>query len=411
MFRPSQALMKLKIHHPLPLNPRESHTLLNLLTTSFRKQLDKAHGDFQEIQPKPSSERISDLKKRPHKPSDAHLKPTDTHIRAILTNPLLSAVPSSDTGQKDPMEVFEQAVSKGLMTLQYATGCLVEKKNRIVQSPILSVREGMRHSGAGRKVLRWLLSSGIANDNNFLENNPISMNRDLFLTTLMEFIVAEGLQEYPWTWIRRSVLLSNSGNTTEIKKAARLLRLLCQAEAGDRTDAQSLDSAISVFSRAAASFVGTGMPPAKSMALLGPAGRDLIYQVGSADRPLSKAAFETLSSLVPVFVTKQEVPLRLAFLSLRHPEPTAEPALLFLSSIDPNGLANVSRWQERNLISLGLATAKFLLENNEVADGMWVMNWLQTHFAKSLGLGETRKLEEAREEASSLRILDGLSVA
>ncbi|KAG7106767.1 hypothetical protein HYQ44_013745 [Verticillium longisporum] len=46
-----------------------------------------------------------------------HHRPTDQHLRAILSNPLfkkgIRTTPRADALQKDPMEVFDKAVARG----------------------------------------------------------------------------------------------------------------------------------------------------------------------------------------------------------------------------------------------------------------------------------------------------------
>src|SRR5437868_6282785 len=99
LFRPMPTLNKFKIHHPLPLSPRESKLLLNLLTTSFRNQLDKAHGFRAELDPKAAvdSHAPNAGKERRRSQSDFDMRrPTDLHLISVLTNPLFNVSPSLD---------------------------------------------------------------------------------------------------------------------------------------------------------------------------------------------------------------------------------------------------------------------------------------------------------------------------
>lgn len=78
-----------RIHQPLPINRRESQQLLKTLTTSFRKNLDKEHGYWGEDTSVASLRAAST---NPSSPSvlDLYHRPTDRHVRAILSNPLFS---------------------------------------------------------------------------------------------------------------------------------------------------------------------------------------------------------------------------------------------------------------------------------------------------------------------------------
>ena len=196
MFSPSQAVQKFfKIHHPMPLNAHESKQLLNLLTTSFRKNLDTAH----EFRPKSESKTSSSAQhrslpyqgqKRRRSSVDASVRPTDQHLDSILTNPLFNVIPKHSTAStkgKDPMVLFEQAAAMGMMNVNIAASCLAAKRSLIIKSPAISIRQGMRESEAGLKVLNWLVSSGTANNNDFLKDTRFAAN-------LMMFMVAEELQ-------------------------------------------------------------------------------------------------------------------------------------------------------------------------------------------------------------------------
>ncbi|RAL65162.1 hypothetical protein DID88_001268 [Monilinia fructigena] len=96
LFRQLPALLKFKLHQPLPLTQRESTQLLELLTTSFRQQLESEHGpsdigtgtnnvkvDALPLHKQHESGRVRRL-------SDSGHKHTDRHLKSILTNPLFS---------------------------------------------------------------------------------------------------------------------------------------------------------------------------------------------------------------------------------------------------------------------------------------------------------------------------------
>jgi hypothetical protein len=193
LFRPVPALMKLKIHHPLPLNERESRALLNLLTSSFRKNLDAEH---------PTSRTEDSYRGRHVLVSAEEGNHADRHLHSVLSNPLFKSlrnkpIKSSQGIEKDPMETFDRATAMGMMNIRYATACLLATKRYIIASSVLHIQDGMKESGAGLKVLKWLVSSGISNDVSFL------MDRQ-FTEVLMMFMVAEGLQEAIWKWIKMS---------------------------------------------------------------------------------------------------------------------------------------------------------------------------------------------------------------
>ncbi|KAL1847258.1 hypothetical protein Daus18300_013993 [Diaporthe australafricana] len=200
-----------QIHQPLPLSRRESQLLLKTLTTSFRNNLDKEHGYWNENTSIPS------LKAAKHASASAtatppavhepHHRPIDRHVRAILSNPLFSYDRSAHRGrpaatERDPMDVFDEAVAKGLMNPQRAAGVLKAKRHAITQSSTISVNETMASSGTALRVLQWLRSNGHERDMSFVTCTPL-------VAYLTQFMVEEGLEEIAWIWLER--LMSGEG--------------------------------------------------------------------------------------------------------------------------------------------------------------------------------------------------------
>lgn len=207
-----------RVHHPPPLDKRESRRLLDALTTSFRKNLDKEHGFWSEDANSSalSTSSLADQTTTPtastSTPSkssstsrDAYRRPTDRHVLAILSNPLFSYHPSKNlatqTVERDPMDVFDQAVAKGLMSPPRAAGVLVAKRQAIAQSATISVNQSMAVSGTALRVLQWLRSSGLERSLAFLEHHAL-------VGALIPFMVEEGLEEVAWSWLERCMLMN-----------------------------------------------------------------------------------------------------------------------------------------------------------------------------------------------------------
>ncbi|PVH87298.1 hypothetical protein DL98DRAFT_510160 [Cadophora sp. DSE1049] len=420
LFRPMPALNKLKIHHPLPLNPRESKQLLNLLTASFRQQLDTEHPQFR-IDGTTNTSREHQSTRRSRRSSFSDEKtPTDRHMHSLLTNPLFNIFPENRNSNvvfsRDPMDIFSQAVAKGMMTTSYAKACLTAKKVQIVRSSVLNVRDGMKDSGAGLKVLKWLVSSGTTNNTEFLKDVA-------FVKIMMEYMVAEGLQEAAWKWVKKSLdklprlpLLFGEEFSRAQKEIVGPLLLLVRAEAADSGSPTSLDAAYMGMSRAAGYLGGLSTPEVNK--ILGPPGWFLIrasVMPQSSRPPPSENAFESFLSLIPV-ITKS--PARyFAHLSLLHPtSPNPELALDYIRSIVSKSGQKRSRSKpatesDHHNIQLGLDTANFLLQHHRYSEADEVMEFLRSHYPKQLGIKEMRQLEQAKAEASSLELLERLGLA
>ncbi|OPB46901.1 hypothetical protein A0O28_0070250 [Trichoderma guizhouense] len=221
----AQSLRKLfaGYHEPLPISKSQSQKLLDGLKASFRSQLDREYGRSS-----------SDSAAAPAKTGDAELQTRRSaatlHLKSILSNPLFSYDNSSNkqnaahlpkamwVSDRDPMDVFDHAVSRGMMTLKAATGCLVAKGHQMeaaaeANSPTAS------SSDTALRVVRWLRSSGAEGDLQFLD-------KPAFVRALVPFLVAEELEGVAWEWIIRT--MNESAGITEEQRIARASSLLSQ---------------------------------------------------------------------------------------------------------------------------------------------------------------------------------------
>ncbi|RSL38787.1 hypothetical protein CEP53_014575 [Fusarium sp. AF-6] len=233
-------------HEPLPLSKQQSQKLLDGLKTSFRKQLDREYGE--------SSESPPPATKHADPPKPMRLSAANRHLKDILSNPLFSynkdvtstfptkiSTSALVAPQRDPMEVFDHAVARGLMTPKAAIGCMIAKSKQLqAQEPGLG---GLASAGTAGRIVRWLKSCGAEQDLRFLDNQT-------FVRTLAPFLVAEGMEEAAWEWLSRTIYDPSSKLSKEkrLKRASHLLgelvRTKCQPQYGN------LDSGISTMLQA-----------------------------------------------------------------------------------------------------------------------------------------------------------------
>ena len=313
------------------------------------------------------------------------------------------------------MEIFDQAVAKGLMSTRYAYTCLAGVKRDIIQSSVLDIRDGMKDSGAGLKVLKWLVSSGMANDNEFLKHRA-------FADLLIQFLVAEGLQEATWTWIKRA--LEGRPNIDKLEGPARLearqdtIRpLISLLRAETMGPIVSLDNAYLCLSRAAGYFKSSSILNMRPF--LGPPGLFLAHRtIFSSHTTPSESSFESFLGLIPVI--SKDSDYYLAHLNVLHPtRPTPDLAMNYLSKHMDSASESLQKidgisvaMQSRSRIQFCLDTAKLLLETERFGEAHWVMDLLRSNYPRQLGVKEeNRQLEQARAEASSLELLERLSLA
>lgn len=200
-MKPTPALSKVfpSINQPLPLTRQQSLRLLDALKTSFRTNLDREHGWL------PEDQHVASSSTSPAAPPSTgpaqSRRPTDDHVRAILSNPVFKSsvsIPTSGLPAKklDPMVVFDRAVAQNMMTFNAAHGCMYAKYDEIVQSSTPSISEAIAAVGASQRVLKWMASQGLDRNLDFIMSRRFS-----FLFT--QYMVAENMESTIWAWMSK----------------------------------------------------------------------------------------------------------------------------------------------------------------------------------------------------------------
>lgn len=318
-----------KVHHPPPLDKRESQRLLNALTVSFRNHLDKEHGSL--TQPSPVGTPYT-LNKSPTSPSpspasatnDAYQRPTERHVLAILSNPLFSYEPAktlapSPRAKRDPMDVFDQAVAKGIMTVQRATGVLIAKRQAVAQSSSTTINGGIATSGTAHRVVSWLRSSGLERHLAFVEHRS-------FLEQLIPYMLEEGLEDTVWLWVDRWLQQPYHAHANHHSP---LLNALVRAKVPTGT---SLDAGYTTMLRAGDLFSNNNAFPSLA---LGPwKSLSMLSTVFAWQRPPpSETLFDSFAAMGQPFDVRFNVQVDRAHLDLHHPtHPDAAAAMAYLES-------------------------------------------------------------------------------
>jgi len=385
----SKALLSVKdvlprLHHPLPLSQREAQRLLNALKSSFRDHLDREHGWLRDDNPATSPRGLPTRSP----PNDANLRPTDRHLRAILSNPLFSYDPTpaqnAQVGRKrDPLDVFDEAVAKGLMTRRRAAGCLNAVYNEAIQSPLLSIQEALAPTGAGRRVVKWLRASGLERDLSFASDAA-------FLNILIRFMVAEGLEDVGWGWVDR--LMRGEGPPAEPDRAHPATTLISALVSSKPLGQRDLDGGYSALLRGKDMFQDSS----EFVPAFHPAWRRLasISTVRAWDMsPPSEALYDGFLDLGE----RLRIPpkgIHRAHLDLHHPtQPSADLAVPLLH--------HGALWEKlrqpvlqaggypRKVFSLGLDTVQHLANKGRVDEAQSVLTLVQDKFGELYSEGSS----------------------
>ncbi|KAJ6790240.1 hypothetical protein PWT90_06848 [Aphanocladium album] len=250
--KPTLSLRNLfaRYHEPAGLTAQQSQKLLDGLKSSFRLQLEQEYGQtaLTKQQRHPRSRSRSPANEQ----AVVRHSAASRHLRSILANPIFSyntnnRDPSSpltpvSIPRRDPMDDFDHAVAKGLMTLNAATGCMITKQ-RLLDSSEVDTGPASE-SATALRVVRWLRSTGAENDLAFLEHQA-------FVKALAPFLIAENMEEIAWQWISRTMQQQTKDTASDdvrLRRASFLLSQLVhiksQPQHGD------LDGAITTILRA-----------------------------------------------------------------------------------------------------------------------------------------------------------------
>ncbi|PQE12371.1 Proteasome subunit beta type-1 protein [Rutstroemia sp. NJR-2017a BVV2] len=402
-FHQIPALLKFKLHQPLPLSPRESKQLLELLTVSFREQLDSEHGPSN-VADAPSAHQVKATKTTIQpKP---HTRPTDKHIESILTNPLFNVRRNAEaTTAANPMCTFDRAVGTGMMTLKHAAACLRAERQRLASLHPVDLTQGLKNSGAGLKVVRWLNASGTSNDNSFLDE-------PLFAFNLFEFMQAEGLEDVFWVWIDRDI----DGFLKSVVSRDVVARRISSLFGHKKIATRSFDDAVTILQRFATKI--QNLDARKQRSLLFSPGQQLYDQL-SHSHPIalssvSLGAFEAFRRILRTIYLHD---IEYCSLDIYHPtQPSADECLKRLrlppTTLPVSGPRKAAYPQR--IINISLTAAKILFEQERVDDARWIMEYLRTNYPEEVGLKQSsveHRIQKAHEEESSIQLLESLSIA
>ncbi|KAH8204848.1 hypothetical protein TruAng_001037 [Truncatella angustata] len=377
-----------QIHHPLPLNKRESQQLLNSITSSFRKNLDKEHPwQPHDAADATAAKVIANTSLQLAKEVPPKHRPTDRHLGSILTNPLFAQPNVSDrqapNGLQYHHDVFDSAVSKGMMTVRRAAGYLA-MVNKQAQSSTLQDPAALASSGAGLRVAQWLRSSGAENSLEFL-------NDKYLMPLLVQFMFFEGLEEVAWTWLSRLGAqlhaLPKDGQTQH--SIASLLHVIHLAQTskvqGVNVRQPSLDPSYSAFLRANKTLATEDPVALKSLqrywASLSWSSTVLASQHQSPSAPL----YEMFTDVGRPWRKRLDI----AHLELHHPStPDHSSAVKYLHDERVQDAANSLKKYEKyveRMVSLGSDTVSRLQQVGEQQEASWVSEFMaRTFFAWNL---------------------------
>jgi hypothetical protein len=374
-----------KLHPQLPLTPRESKQLLQLLTTSFRSHLDREHP-------------VDVLENRSKSPSHAATKErvassqglAAQHLDSILMNPLFAHKPRRRGSEsaaaeiiKDPLSWFLDQAAIGAADLSKAATCLQLLQLDLDRGGTWS--KTTRDRKPASLVAEWLRTSGIDTSKEFLGllNSTTAVVRSP-ISRLIPMLLSEGNQAPLWRWFTRTVeeRTKETGLSVPEIHTFRTQLLSDMTMTAFKT---SLDKAFTVFLRANDLFGNVDFDLEQMDLRL--AGARLTNRI--IRQPEIAAADQCSSELYDKFLLSTSGWLNhwgvavQGMLWLHHPtKSTAQPGLAFIK--DPNGAAvfvpSVTKSRRLFLVQLGLGIARQSLSEGKDADAQVAMNFTKINF-------------------------------
>lgn len=366
-----------KIHPPLPLSHRESQQLLQILTSSFQKHLDRNHpisapeeedGSRPRVKVAPTVANCQSTSRQ----SSHHL--ADHHIKSLLTNPLFSTQPARSTAsgkrerdahelhqlKNDPLRWLQQHFASGLESL--------ERVRRALGSiwRLDDPKAYVLKTQAASKILEWVDASARL-DRNQLGSDLLTRN------SLCKALVAEERTDLIWHWASLTTI-------PDIHKR----RLLVSYSKATIRDAQkySLDPAIEIISVA----ISKGFRPVDVHYLSQWIVRCILN--GHDRIEISLDHYNRFLRALPDW--SRRLAFDRAVLGLFHPAlPSKKETIryfnVFSSSYDPG--RPLSAGHSRDHVALFLNLARSLFEERDYNTASTIIDFVKQQFPREVGLG------------------------
>ena len=412
-----------KIHAPLPRTPRESQQLLNALTSSFRRQLDHEYPVSQSSSPAAAADANGGEPQATPRNPDSSAHATDNHLRTILDNPLFRVVPSKADvrrGQpgpprlkdqrlaKEPMVVFDELVASGSVTSADLYTCLQSQLLLASSHTGPGFAKALKESKAGSKVVAWWLASDS-------EARKLLFRSRRSTTCLLKFMVAEGLQDTVFLWLKMMTKQDVGGHSGRIPEgvAQKLFyHLLVDLVTAETHYGRGLDTAFRHYIWACKAYPSTSYGLAQSeVSVLRSSGahlHDLMMQVvPSQANQVLPATYEEFAA---IFSTLAPNPLLSAKVSLHHPaQPDPLPFVAYVVGLPADALRSWPEAQRDNLMRCGFDALRILLDRDQIktaSDLARAMQRLVPAKAPTSAQGSKTALHTTAEEEHLLARLD-----
>ncbi|KAH7139371.1 hypothetical protein B0J11DRAFT_41790 [Dendryphion nanum] len=391
-----------KVHSQLPLSPRESQQLLNLLTTSFRTHLDREHplasdasSDRQSAR-KPKRLRADDSTNGP--PMSSHSS-ANQHMNSILTNPLFAiqnahASNSRRTHGKavlqDPVGWFLDQAALGAADFNAARRCifiLATLSDSI--SPAGSTVSKKRERPA-TQVASYMKSTGMDTSSELFAS-------ETFISQIAPLLIKEGSEGILWHWFARkppteSVIITKIPSIPSIFQSL-VLREMVNSKL---ENGSSLTEVLGDFLRAHEHLKRHNIDP---RSILRRAAQVLTKYICAHSQSSSDPnVFNSFIASAKVWGGQWTVPIQ-STLWLHHPShPSADMAFAFIQHPNRPSNESLSEAQTKLFVHMYLETARQLLADQKFADAHQVLQITMKRFPDAVGAKPNQRANPSKPD-------------
>ncbi|KAL4906268.1 hypothetical protein BDW74DRAFT_140326 [Aspergillus multicolor] len=381
-----------KIHLPLPRTPRQSQQLLNALTSSFRRELDREHpltasssDEATGVNNSSTGNRLNEA----HSHSSAHA--TEQHLRTLLNNPLfrvslrghgIRPEPHLDADGsrrgKEPMAIFDELVAAGSATAASVSDCL--NWQLLIASRHSDERfvKTLRDSRAGSRVLSWWYSSDTISKIEFFRDERA-------VRSTCKFMAAEGLQSSVLAWLEMLRDCDVGGwNPTKRAAGKHFKYLLGSFLKAEIECGGGIGSSLRFYLDACRILVpiGGGEPSMSLHIALGAPAAYLIDVIDGSLRqnpelPVPVDLYDEYAQMVSTLKLSK---LHSAIIAIYHPaRPDAEPFVQFLHDLRPADFELFSQARRTKIVRVAFDALRVLADAGKPKDVTYVAKFLAQH--------------------------------
>ncbi|KAL1953950.1 hypothetical protein VTO42DRAFT_1996 [Malbranchea cinnamomea] len=366
-----------KIHPPLPRTKRESQQLLNILSTSFRRQLDKQH---------PPPEVRAAAASQPDYPvrKPGPIATPAKHLKSILDHPLFNPTDLRSTAQdvnkqqtkdrrRHPLAVLVDAIASGRADVPTLYACLKAHRSMMRSLTDLETRQVMETARVGSTIISWFVAASP-------EWRGLFFNDRFVMALVMPYMSSQGLQESVMAWLE---LLFKQDPAVAGGRSEAFFNAFYEFSAAEVRYGGGINSAMELFTRIANMQSIAGDLKENLRTWLRPTAVYLAKWISSNETQLCSSPIqaETFEKFSAHFYDLVNHRVYRALLALYHPtHPNSQLAFGVAQSRPAEKVKD--QYSRNRLLRLSFKAAEVSMQQDRLADAKWFLEYARSILPK-----------------------------